>query len=299
MFTLLYHNILRAPEGRWPVAYRAVTLPIFERHIHRLRKRLLHPLEAQEALQKGRTPRGTLVTFDDGAAGIEAAAQVLAQYGSAGVAFVCPGALEKGLWFYRLADALTRASRETLDWRTFQLPLREPKEKRNAYNALSKYLFPLPEAERDAQIAEISGLLQPAGETPENLRILDRAGLCRTAETGGMLFANHSWSHPNLTTLPPEELRREIEEADCWLAASGLPTLPWFAFPRGSHNPAVRAAAAKVCSALFGATPYEPEPGVLPRTSLYEMDGRPLRFALKTTLDGRLMGWREKASRES
>lgn len=295
MLTLLYHNILPIPEDRWPVAYRAVTLPLFEQHIHRLRKRLLHPLEVQERLTKGQAPKGVLVTFDDGASGILEAARVLAQHGAAGVAFVCPGAVQSGLWFYRLADALARASSDRLRWQEHDLPLTNPTEKRSAYKALSRHLFPLPAETRDAQLVEIIACAQPLGEGPlPNLTILDHAGLCRVAETGGMVFANHTWSHPNLVALPPEEQAREIGEAERWLQASGLPTLPWFAFPRGEHDARARQAVVRAGLRAFGATPYEPAAGVLPRVSLYEMDGNPLRFALKTTLEGRLMGLHER-----
>jgi len=300
MLTLLYHNILCAPEDRWPVAYRAVTLSIFEGHVRRLRKHLLHPAEVHEQIVKGREPKGVLITFDDGASGILEAARVLARHGKTGVAFVCPGAVKEGLWFYRLGDALVRASQERLRWQEHDLSLGTASDRRRAYKTLSTYLFPLPARDRDAQLSEIIAQAQPVGEGPHpNLTILDEEGLRRTAETGGMIFANHTWSHPNLTTLPPEELSREIGDAEAWLQVSGLPTLPWFAFPRGEHDARVREAVAQAGLVAFAATPYEPVPSVWPRTGLYAMDGHPLRFALKTAFGGRLLRLYERRRAQS
>jgi hypothetical protein len=287
MLTLLYHNVL-SESAFLPVAASQVRLETFARHVRRHRRHLLHPAEVHEDLLRGRVPRGILVTFDDGAAGIVDAARILADLGTAGVAFICPGALKSGLWFYKLADALTRTPLRRLTWRGHNLPLEDLKQRFGAYRTLSPELFNASITVRDEQVACLLDALRLPPENPNPALVtLDRSGLQRAAQTGGMFFANHSWSHPNLVRLSSPELEHEIGAAQSWLSSSGLPVLPWFAFPRGSYDARVRNAVSAVCPVAFGAGARETIPGVFPRTYLCEADANRFRFAAKTALRGR------------
>ena len=287
MLTLLYHNVLSAPADDLPVAAHQVTLATFRRHIHYFRKNLLHPLEAHEQLVRGKLPRGILVTFDDGAAGIVEAGQALAEAGAVGVAFICPGALHSGLWFYQLADALTRATVARLKWSRWDLPLTGNRETRTAYALLSGHLFDLAPVTRSACMTEIITALQLSPKMPHPaLTTLDEQGLRKAVLTGGLIFANHSWSHPNLLKLSEPELNQEVQAAQDWLDRAGLPYLPWFAFPRGEHDGRVREIVSRFCPISFAATAQEREPGVLPRTYICELDANPVRFLAKTAWEG-------------
>lgn len=298
MLTLLYHNILHRPEDRWPLAYRAVTLSTFTRQIRRVRKSLLHPQQVHEALCKGQNPRGVLVTFDDGAFGLIEAGQILAEHGAVGVAFVCPGALSEGLWFYLLADGLVRAQTKVVCWQKLTLPVETPADKRQTFARLFDALFPLPASKRDAELKPLLAQLPCPENIPNpDLATLDEEGLHRAAATGGLVFANHTWSHPNITALAPQERQREIQSAAKWLSESNLPTLPWFAYPHGDHDAPSRQDVASICPVAFGATPDATMPNVLPRISLYDMDANPLRWTLKTALGGKLLGLRGKLVR--
>jgi Polysaccharide deacetylase len=289
VLTLLYHNVLCAPADDLPVARKQVTIETFRRHLYRFRKNLLHPSKVHDQLTRGQIPRGVLISFDDGAAGIIEAGQALAETGAVGIAFICPGAVKKGLWFYQLADALARTMVSRLQWSGFDLPVTLPSEKREAYGVLSRELFHLPAVSRDACLTEIKSVLQipPAKPVPP-LATLDEDTLCRAANTDGLIFANHSWSHPNLVKLPFAELEYEVEAAQAWLEASGLPVLPWFAFPRGNHDARVRKMVARYCAVSFGASAYEHEADVQPRTYICELDANPIRFIAKTAWEGRL-----------
>lgn len=293
MLTLLYHNILDVPRDEWPVSYRQITAATFRTQVRRLKKHLLSPQAVADDLARGKRPRGVLLTFDDGAGGILRAAEILAEEKACGVSFVCPGTLQSGLWFYRLGDALARTNATQLEWEGAVLPLTSPKEKRTAYKAVSPVLFTLSPAKRDARLAEVITQLAPVGETPKELSILDEAGLRAATATGGMVLANHSWTHPDLTQLAPEEMASEIEKTARWLETSGLPNLPWLAFPRGVHNAAVREEAAKKHPVVFGASTYEVAP-VIPRCYLCESDADSRRFALKTVADGAIYRMLEK-----
>jgi peptidoglycan/xylan/chitin deacetylase (PgdA/CDA1 family) len=287
MLTLLYHNLLAAPADHLPLAGPQVLVSDFRHQMRYLRRKLLHPSAVHENLLRGLPVRGVLVTFDDGAAGILEAGRILAEMGSAGVAFICPGALGRGLWFYRLADVLSRARAPSITWRGRTVLLRSAADKRAAHDWFCQRLFPYPASARDEAMAEIIDPLDLApGPTHPALAILDEAGLREAAATGGILFGNHSWSHPDLDRLPLDELAHEVGAARTWLERSGLPHLPWFAFPRGVHSPLVRNVVRPNCTVAFGATADENVEGVLPRVSIYRPDARWTRFTLKTAAEG-------------
>jgi peptidoglycan/xylan/chitin deacetylase (PgdA/CDA1 family) len=289
MLTLLYHNILKTAVDGLPVASHQVTVDTFRQHVRRFRNDILNPLEAHEQIRQGKSPRGILITFDDGAAGIEYAAEILAEARKQGVAFICPGAFTSGLWFYRLGDAIIRATVSQLRWRQYEFPVKLAEEKRKAYKALSTELFGWSPTLRDESIAEIETASNlPDKEPHPALKILDETGLKRTAATGGMIFANHSWSHPNLTSIAADELKFEVESAQQWLASSELPTIPWFAFPRGNYDGRVNEVVERICPVFFGANSREPDKRVLPRTYIQEADANPLRLGAKTAFEGRL-----------
>lgn len=290
MLTLLYHNIVSARVACVPVASAQVTASTFRKHLARFRGQLLDPFDVHEQIVNGKRPRGVLITFDDGAAGIVEAGRLLAEVGARGVAFVCPGALTSGLWFYRLADALISTTVSTIRWQDSSLETTTGTDKLRAYKVMSRVLFDFAPVERDLRLEHIIGDLRVSGEpTLSCLTTLNEASIQEAKQTGGLVFANHSWSHPNLTTLSPKELSHEIEHAQSWLASSGLPMVPWFAFPRGSHNRHVRTEVARCCPVVFGADAFEREAnGVWPRTYLCDLDSNPLRLAAKTVWEGRL-----------
>jgi len=290
MLTLLYHNLLTSCADGLPVAGHQTTLASFRAHIRRLRDKLLHPLEVHEQLLRGKKPSGVLITFDDGAGGVIEAGRELAEIGAVGVAFVCPGSITSGLWFYTLADALVRTSVTDLKWRDCEMYLGTPILRRNAYRLLSEKLFDMTPADRDICLKEIQSVLSPrSGQMNAGLEVLDFAGVRTAVETGGLILGNHSWSHPNLTTLGDTELREELDASQKWFDASGLPVLPWFAFPRGRHDQRVRSEVAKRYPIAFGATPDDTD--VLPRTGIYGPDSNRLRFAMKTAIEGRVRRW--------
>lgn len=289
MLTLLFHNVLKTRADGLPVAGHQVTIETFRRHVRRFSRQLLHPLQVHDQLMRGKVPRGVLITFDDGADGIEYASEVLAEAGKSGVAFICPGAVTSGLWFYRLADSVVRTTASSLCWQDLTLPITLPIEKRSAYTVLSKRLFDLPPAVRGECLEEIEAALKLTSREPHPaLRTIDETGLRRAARTGGMVFANHSWSHPNLVKMPITDLTYEIEAAQDWLVKSGLPFLPWFAFPRGNYDERVNSLLAGLCSVSFGAKARERDRRVLPRTYIREADSDPFRLGAKTAWEGRL-----------
>ncbi|MCV7329467.1 polysaccharide deacetylase family protein [Mycobacterium cookii] len=64
-------------------------------------------------------------------------------------------------------------------------------------------------------------------------------------ECGQIQLGNHTWSHPNLTTVPASRVAHEIARNDEFLKNTfGVDARPYFRPPYGKHNSAVDAVAA-------------------------------------------------------
>lgn len=297
MLTLMYHNILQESADDLPIAGQQITRSSFRQQVERLRSQVLHPFEADARLRAGQRAEGVVLTFDDGAAGLLEASRILAEFGCVGVAFVCPGAFQNGLWFYKLADALVRTKCAAVEWHRQSWPLTSLRERRRAYCDISCKLFDCPPKQRDQFLIEVwNSLTVPVGNPHPALTVMNEELLREMVGTGGMVLANHSWSHPNLVRLSIEEHREEIDSAQRWLEHSGLPFVPWFAFPQGVHDAPTREAVRLFRLRGFGAGMVEPN-DVLPRAGIYRMDASYWRFRAKTAIDGRLVHLKERTRR--
>lgn len=64
-------------------------------------------------------------------------------------------------------------------------------------------------------------------------------------ESGQIQLGNHTWSHPDLTTVPPSRMAHEIARNDAFLRRTfGVDPRPYFRPPYGKHNNSVDAVAA-------------------------------------------------------
>ena len=74
----------------------------------------------------------------------------------------------------------------------------------------------------------------------------DNAPLLRPlVESGQIQLGNHTYSHPDLTTLAPVRIAEEIRRNDAFLTKTyGIDARPYLRPPYGRHNPAVDAVAA-------------------------------------------------------
>src|SRR5882672_5484429 len=107
MITLMYHNLVARPEPDLPEVSYQVTTKSFAWQVERLAPRILNPTDLNGRLRERHpTPKGILLTFDDGAAGLMDGIEALQTHRVRAVVFICPGQLENGLWYYRLASLL-------------------------------------------------------------------------------------------------------------------------------------------------------------------------------------------------
>ncbi|HEX7963870.1 MAG TPA: polysaccharide deacetylase family protein, partial [Candidatus Saccharimonadales bacterium] len=96
-----------------------------------------------------------------------------------------------------------------------------------------------------------------ASVTPQVLDILARHGvhatffvigsrvggneaLLRRMYQGGHEIGNHSWSHPDFTTLTPQQIQDQIAQAQAAIASAGVPAPTLFRPPYGAVNAVVR-----------------------------------------------------------
>ncbi len=74
----------------------------------------------------------------------------------------------------------------------------------------------------------------------------DNAALLRPlVESGQVQLGNHTWSHPDLTTLSKDQIADQLQRNDRFLRNTyGVDATPYFRPPYGNHNAAVDAVAA-------------------------------------------------------
>lgn len=162
------------------------------------------------------------VTFDDGYRGaLTAGLEELAARGLPATYFICPGLLgNDGFWWDALADR-PRAGQEADAFRD---------------EALQVGRGMAPNVYAMASARGIDRRTQPAhaGVATEE-EIAAAAGVPRVT------LASHSWTHPNLARLGPDELREELERSLRWLDQNGGGAArPWLSAPYGRSSPDVR-----------------------------------------------------------
>lgn len=122
------------------------------------------------------------------------------------------------------------------------------------------------------------------------LRLLDASGLVRLSESGVEIGA-HSCTHPNLTTIPDDQLAGEIAGSAARLANLGLGAIQLFAYPYGAHDSRVeQAVKASGLTAAFTVEPGWARPDgerySVPRVEIMRRDVG-WRFRIKLALAGR------------
>lgn len=195
-------------------------------------------------------PRAALITFDDGYAdNLQHAFPILKARGLPAVIFLTTGFLETARPFYWdwVAYCFHHTRRQAVS-----LPLlgerrwNSPKQRERVMREWVETLKRLPDDQKNALIAELPALLQvdlPAARfaglylTWEQVRAMRREGI---------EFGAHTVSHPILTRIPLEQVRRELTESRRKIEQeTGQPVLA-LAYPNGQAgdvSPAVVEAA--------------------------------------------------------
>jgi peptidoglycan/xylan/chitin deacetylase (PgdA/CDA1 family) len=221
---LAYHNVV--PDDGSSFGDRPLHLPrrAFVRQVeHLLRSHAVVPLdEVLRVAPAGRRPR-VAITFDDAYRGAVAiGVEELARRGVPATLFAVPSFVGKGpFWWDAVADEVRGVEATVRDHALHRLA-----GKNEAVRVW----------------AEAQGLPQrvvPAwglGASEEELRAATRHP--------GITLASHTWSHPNLVCLAPDDLHQELARPLAWLRQRFTSVIPWLSYPYGLASPTVEAAAA-------------------------------------------------------
>lgn len=264
--------------------------------------------EVLEAAEKGRRlpKRAVLITFDDGYADFaDIAWPILKRLGLPATMFVptaYPDHPERVFWWDRLYQAFAATLRVEINVPPFgRLPLLKAEERRQSLHALQSYLTTIAHGEAmelvDALCAELGLRCVRGGSVLswEQLRQLAKEGLTLGA---------HTRTHPIMTQITPERMRKEVQGSLEDLQREIGECLPIFCYPNGNHNDAVLAVLREQGIRLaFTTLPGSNELGsadplrlhrtvIMPRTT-------PAIFCLRLLRLGiHLDAWRERKQKE-
>lgn len=225
---LAYHGIV--PDGALVAGEHSLHLPqrqFAAQLSHLSRTHDLVPLEAVlDDGSPGRRPRAA-ITFDDAYQGaVTVGVEELRRRSVPATIFVAPAFLGgQCFWWDGLADSAGRGLDEGLRKRALDEMRGEQAAVCRWAQGEGRSLQPLPPFARTATEGELEAAVRQPGIT----------------------LGSHSWSHPNLTRLGPDELSEELERPLRWLHErfSGA-TVPWAAYPYGLYSPEVERAAEAV-----------------------------------------------------
>lgn len=221
---LAYHNIV--PSGERAVGDPSLHIDQsdFGDHLDWLleRRRIVALEDAMRERDAGAPPDAAeiVITFDDAYRGtMTAGLEELSRRGLPSTVFVPPGLLgSEGFWWDRLASAGGR-------------PL-DPDVRRHALEGLTG---------RTPEVlawARAEGLA--IGDVPDHARPVTEEELVSSLTTGTTLGA-HTWTHPNLTRLDEDDVRRELGASRDWLRERTDRYRSWLAYPYGMVDDACQA----------------------------------------------------------
>jgi peptidoglycan/xylan/chitin deacetylase (PgdA/CDA1 family) len=201
-----------------------------------------------------RAPQGkplVAITFDDAYRGaLEFAVPELVARGLPATIFVCPGLIgEQGFWWDRLSQP------------GGGLPDRLREQALGRWKGRQAEIL----AANPSRPTEMAWMLPGS-----------REDLASVAQQPGISFASHTWGHPNLSALDPDEIRKELQQSVAWIK-SAFPerTLEdHLSFPYGLSNPTVVSVAHELgfrfLYRISGGRARLPLPpnGVLPRLNI-------------------------------
>jgi len=177
---------------------------------------------APEPARDSARPR-VAITFDDAYRGaVHAGVEELAARGMPATIFVAPAFVDGGTFWW---DALAGETGLSDEVRTHALEHLQGKDARVRAWA----------AERGLRESHL----------PEHQSVAREEELSEATRTPGITLASHTWSHPNLSALDPEDLEAEVVRPQVWLRERFPHVVPWITYPYGLFSPAVEAAAAR------------------------------------------------------
>lgn len=180
------------------------------------------------------------ITFDDGYRdNFEHAFPILRRYGLPATIFLATGSIDCGepLWFERLAEAVKKSSRESLDLE-IDIPrriwMRTAEERVAASREIFLGLRLLDNAERNRRLEEI--LKELGASKSERRNKMLTWDQVREMNVQGIDFGGHTVTHPFLSKLAPDEAALEVAECKRRIEEETQQPVHYFAYPNGREE---------------------------------------------------------------
>jgi len=253
---LCYHRIAdlpKSPRRLWVSPQRfAEQLEVLTRNFTPLSL-----AELAKRLQEGKVPdRAVVITFDEGYAdNLWNARPLLERFGVPATVFVTTGSVGTNREFYWdelerliLVETVKRRSGETvtrenlamvgekelrleIKGRTRQWKLTSDEEQLKAYHEICDLLMPLSPEQREAVLEQLRLWFGASENGRPEYRLMTVEELATISRDGLIEIGAHTVNHPNLTTIPPERQRWEIETSKRQLEEWLRRPIRWFAYP--------------------------------------------------------------------
>jgi len=185
-------------------------------------------------------PRAILITFDDAYFDFGIAWSILKSLQLTATLFVptaYPDHPERAFWWDRLYRAIMKASPREFKLASLGvLPLADAKMRAESLKRVQNQIKNIPHREATALVDEVCEKLD--SKPPAQKSVLSWKELRQLAKEGVTMCA-HTQTHPIMTQLTPEDLRREVVGSQDDLKREIGETLPIFCYPSGSLDDAV------------------------------------------------------------
>ena len=181
-------------------------------------------------------PRAVTITFDDAYCDFaQHAWPVMKQYQIPVTLFVptaFPDHPERSFWWDRLYNAIQSTEKGELETSTGSFPVSTAGQRVQAYKRIKNHIKTLP---NEVAMREVSDLCRKLGVSSQPNCVLGWDALRKLAKEGVTLGA-HTQTHPIMTSITLEEMRKEIlgSRQDLLRETGSEPQV--FAYPSGIHD---------------------------------------------------------------
>ena len=246
---LLYHGVTASEsEGIENFSGKHISAQEFEEHIKHISENCnVLSMDDIVELHKNNQPypdRAVAVTFDDGFENNHSVAvPILEKYNCPAVFYITAGIIETEIMFWvdKIEDCINRCQHDSIniqldEMRSFDIRTNE--EKIDAVNEIKSYCKKATSAEKNRVIDEViakSGIT-PAVRDTDNYKKMSWQQVREIHEHQLFTIGGHSMYHDVLSSLPENELRKDIKDSIDLLSEKCGDQIVHYAYPEGQEE---------------------------------------------------------------
>jgi peptidoglycan/xylan/chitin deacetylase (PgdA/CDA1 family) len=239
---LCYHRLTDGPDYFLP----GTPIETFRDHMAFLVRhyRVLALADVVRAMLNGKTlpPNTAVVTFDDGYRSVSLLGRDVLRAFHIPATVYLPWALIDGSripWWDQIYYVFGSTTCDELEFNDSQFRLDTPDARRNAARTCIRTLKPQDSSRRDALVRKLAVAAGVDISAIDPLPLLLSWKEIERLGTDGVSFGAHTLTHPILTSISPENARREIVQGRALLRdrISTTAFVDSFAYPNGSYSP--------------------------------------------------------------